>query len=380
MPTLYLFSQTLNEEGCQSILCDDTGQVKEPLAFRALAEIKTLQQDHKTWLVLPTNRASLFQVALPWLGEKKARTALPYALEDQLAQNVEHLHVAFDKRFYQDQRYLVVVVDKGYLQSQLAAVQGAGIRLAGATIDWFALDDQQACLTDYGVLVRSANYQGTVAPELIPTFLANPSELNWIAPQGSISVPESATVQSVEMPLHEWIGVHLCQRPVMNLCQGAFQLKQQSQGLRRGYYLVGLVAVLWILSFLLVKSWSIIQLNRELQTLDAQIAVIYKEYFPQATQVISPRFRISKLLEGSQGNAAEQFWYLLSAYARVSKESPVKVEQMRYQNNTLSVTVVASDFDKLEQLQNLLRRQQVQVKQTQATTQDDQVVATLELK
>src|SRR3989338_3954697 len=190
MSTCYLFSQSLNEEGCLSILCDETGLVLEPLAFRPFADIQKLQKEHKTWLIIPTSQASLFTVTLPWLAEKKARTALPYALEDQLAQTVENLHIAFDKRFYQDQRYLIAVLDKSYLQNLMLLLNNAGIHLTGATLDWFALSDQEGCFTESALLVNSPDYKGILIEELIPVFQKGHLEMNWLSASDSIKPAE----------------------------------------------------------------------------------------------------------------------------------------------------------------------------------------------
>lgn len=139
MTTCFLFADQLDENACLSLCLDPSGQVAAPLQMRSFAEIKDLQKDAHTIVVLPTEKASVQEVELPWLGERKGRAALPYALEEQLAQPVPSLHFAFDKAHYQNQRYLVVVMDKQYLLNLIKTVMEAGLLFDAVTIDWFAV-------------------------------------------------------------------------------------------------------------------------------------------------------------------------------------------------------------------------------------------------
>ena len=112
MATCFLFAQHFTDESCLSLRIDDLGQLEAPLERRSLDAIRALQVKANTIVVLPTDNSSLHYVELPWLGESKARAALPYALEEQVAQHVVTLHVAFDQQHYQNKQYLVVVIDK----------------------------------------------------------------------------------------------------------------------------------------------------------------------------------------------------------------------------------------------------------------------------
>ena len=53
---------------------------------------------------------------------------------------------------------------------------------------------------------------------------------------------------------------------------------------------------------------------------------------------------------------------------------------MRFQNNRLFVDLSSPDFAKLENYEKKLRNNQLLVEQTQASTKDGEVVATLELQ
>jgi general secretion pathway protein L len=120
-------------------------------------------------------------------------------------------------------------------------------------------------------------------------------------------------------------------------------------------------------------------LNKQTQNVDEQIAVIYRQFFPGSKQVISPKFRIMQLLKSNDTEDQNHFWFLLNQFAKVTNNDQFTLEQIRYQNKSLSVTIISADFASLEKLENELKKLQLKVKQTQASTHEQHVVATLEM-
>ena len=108
MDHCFLFSKHLDEKSCLCLKISQKGELTSPPAQRSFAEIKTLQQGCTTVVIENANYATLFELELPWLPERKARTVIPYALEDKLTQPVEELHFAFDKWRYRNHRYLLL--------------------------------------------------------------------------------------------------------------------------------------------------------------------------------------------------------------------------------------------------------------------------------
>ena len=120
--------------------------------------------------------------------------------------------------------------------------------------------------------------------------------------------------------------------------------------------------------------------NQKMALLDEKIKVIYQDFFPEATQVISPKFRIEQLLKSGRSEQADDFWRLVSKLGQSFDPSLVTIKEMRFQNNRLFVDLSSPDFAKLENYEKKLRNNQLLVEQTQASTKDGEVVATLELQ
>lgn len=380
MTTLFIFAEQLNEVGCGCLSISDNGQIIIDFAHRSFDEIQQLQLDSdQTTVVIPTSQASLHRVELPWLGEKKARSALPYALEDQLAQSVESLHVAFDHQHYNQGHYLVVVCDKTYLNQLIVTLKQHQLSFDQITIDWFALDNNQCCLMPNYILVNYDTFRGAVGSELIDIFLSQITPIDQIfrfTDSFNYSEKSLVTIDTQEQS-SVWIGKRLQQAASINLCQGEFVNGSKSSN-RSWLIAAGAMIALWLVSVIVGNSLQLHRINQQINSLDQQIAVIYHQFFPQAQQVISPRFRIGQLLKSNQGSSDQTFWLLLNNLAQANKAGS-HIERLNFQSNMLQVTLVSSDFAELETLQTWLSQHHIKVKQTQASTRDGQVTSTLEL-
>ena len=139
LSTCFLFAKHLDADGCLSIRLNTFGEEEAPLQKRTAAELLMLQENARTIVVLPTASASLHVLTLPWLSERKAREAIPFALEEVIAQPVSEVHFAFDKAHYSNGQYLVVAIDAAFLSQCIGLLDELDIDFDVLTLDWFAL-------------------------------------------------------------------------------------------------------------------------------------------------------------------------------------------------------------------------------------------------
>ncbi len=366
MLTCFLFAQTLTEESCLSLRLDDQGKLDAPLETRTLDAVRELQVNCRTMVVLPTDTSSLHSLELPWLSDRKARAAIPYALEEHIAQSVSSVHVAFDQQYYQNNTYLVVVIDKAFLQNLILRLDEASIAFDAITLDWFALHVDEACVQDNRLLVNDVAFKGVLSGVLADNYLANRSGSNLVTMSlGSF---------------YEWVAKRLLNTHVLNLCQGELQHQTRDFSNKRWYQLSGALAGLWLVSYLIIHAVISHQLTNKMADLDQKIAVIYREFFPQAHQVISPRFRVEQLLKQGRGGQDHALWPLQDRLAEAMHPDELTINQFHYQNQTLSIILLANDFAALEGLQQRLQQAGVNVTQAQAASHEKHVLATLELR
>ncbi|WP_058535496.1 type II secretion system protein GspL [Legionella saoudiensis] len=378
MDTLFLFTKHINNEGCLCLKLDAEGKTHTPPAQRSFTDIQMLQQDCTTIVIERCAHASLLTLELPWLPDRKARVAIPYALEDKLAQSVDELHFAFDKARYQNNHYLITAISKQRMHYIMNLLTEKEIEFTAITLDWFALEPEELCISEDDLLVNSDDFKGELSGDLADIYIKkHPLHAPLIFTDSLIKVElDSAKRQETS---YEWIARRILNAKLMNLCQGEMQHGSKSDWIKKGYQLAGALFCFWLVSLILVNGINLYFLNKQTAQIDQQIAEIYHSFFPDAKQVISPKFRIMQLLKSNNNEGQTRFWFLLNQFSKVMDSKQFTLEQFRYQNKTLSVTLISPDFAKLEKLENQLKASQLNVKQTQASTHEQQVVATLEL-
>ncbi|WP_298627715.1 type II secretion system protein GspL [uncultured Legionella sp.] len=378
MDKCFLFTQHLDDNGCFCLKMTSSGELLSPPAQRSFSEIETLQSDCSTLIVETATHASLLDLELPWLPERKARIAIPFALEEKVAQPVEELHFAFDKLRFQNNHYLITIISKERIQFIINTLNEHNIDYEAITLDWFALSSHELVVTESVLLVNNEDFKGALSGDLALTYLKNHPQ------DPALFFADSKIIAETSMPKNSesscaWIAKKLFESKPLNLCQGDMLHGNTSDWVSKGYKLAALMGCLWLLSLLFVNALSLHSLKKQNKVLDDQIATIYREFFPEAKQVISPKFRISQLLSNNTSDKQSRFWFLLNQFAEGVNESEHTIEDIRYQNKTLIVTLVSADFSSLEEIENKLKSLQLKVRQTQATTREQHVVATLEL-
>ncbi len=378
MNNLFLFTKHLNEEGCFCLRLDESGLVNAAPEQRTFAEIRNLQKDCSTLIIETSTNASLLTIDLPWLPERKARVAIPFALEDKLAQSLDELHFAFDKIRYQNNQYLVSVIAKQRMHYILQLLAENEIQFTALTLDWFALQPEDSCVSESTLLINTTSFKGSLSEELAATYLKmHPDQQPLLFTDSNLECCSNIPKNSESS--YTWIARRILKTNIMNLCQGEIQHGNKSDWIKKAYLLAGAFFCFWLFSLILVNAVNLYFINTNIAVLDEKIAVIYREFFPNAKQVITPKFRIEQLLKSNNSEEQAHFWFLLTQFSKVLDNKQCSLEQLRYQNKTLSVTLVCADFSALEQLENQLKKLQLHVKQTQASTEKQQVVATLEL-
>lgn len=384
MYTCYLFAEKFDDENCLSIRLNDAGDVCDPLEVRSLDEFRLLQQNSKTIIVLSSQLAAIHAVEAPLLNENKARPVIAYALEEKLAESVTHLHFSFAKSHYFSGNYLVVVIEKQIifdLQNRLNKFQ---IEYNDITCDWFALSLGESCVIANRYIVNDVNFRGGLDLDLFQVYLNSQTDFSHIIIfNDSPALPHAEKFTKVDLDAYAWIAKKLYLQKSINLCQGEFAHNTNNEVSKKYLKLAVVLGAVWLVSLLASNVISLFLLNKQLAVYDKKIAVVYREFFPDARQVISPRFRINQILQKNQSGYNGVFWQLLAKFATVVKEAndaeDLIVEQISMQNTKLEINISCKDFEVLEKIESGLKSQKINVHKSGVITKGDKVLATLEL-
>ncbi len=391
MLTCFLFIQDDDLSEILSIRMDLQGKIEQPLALRTVEEIRNLQDNARTIIVFPTGWCGLYQVELPLLPERKAREAIPYALEDQLAQPVTQVHFVFDKAYYHEGHYLVVVIDKQTMSEWMTKLSDLDLNYDVITIDWFALQEGEGWVDAQTLTIRSPVFQGSLSLDIWDHYPQEwASDVAWhVFKDSPICSEWSEGKTHLKTSPETWIAERLFNRKNLNLCQGEFQHATSQSQVKRWYQLTGMAAIAWLVCFIGIQFGFYKMLAHKTQAVDQDIAKSYRVFFPGAQQVISPKIRISQLLKQHQLGNNASLWSLIESFssALVSPSSQTtksnaptpRVQSLQFQNQVLTVLFHCDNFSALEQIESALQTKHVKVHQVSAATEDDRVVAKLEL-
>ena len=383
MNTCYIFASHFDEDNCLCILLDKNSVI-EPLKLRTVDDLKLLQVNAKTVIVLSTELCGIYELEIPFLNKEKARNAIAFALEDNLAAPVTNLHFVFDKEHYIDNKYLVVVIEKAIIVNIIRKLNDANIDYNIITCDWFALDLDEACIIENNILINTNDFKGALSIDLLDKYTplqVNPEHIKVF--NDTQTMVQFEQFSKLDISSYTWLATTLNEHNFMNFCQGEFKKSSRQDGLKLWYKIALFLGGAWVFSLFLKNLVLLLFLNMELASFDNKIAIAYKEFFPDAKQVISPKFRVEQLLKSNYSSLSESLWKLLGALGQslgFDKTHAVTIKQMSFQNQTLAITIACNNFKTLTKIENNLEKQKISVRKVGALNQGAEVIAKLELK
>ena len=380
MSTCFLFIVTWSEDSAYCIVLDEQSQITSPLKRYDVDEIRAIQLKAVIKVVVPSAYAGIHCLDLPWLGERKSREALPFALEEQLSQPVSSLQIAFSKEFYHQGHYLVVVIDKQRCLDWIALLSSHGIAFESMVLDWFALNHHEVLITDAGILVYADDFKGELSASVAKKYLETHPQLTAVRCRDShLDLKTLQEIKSKER-INQWIASRLNNAKSINLCQGELSVSHYSNVTNQWILWVGGLFCAWILSIFLVNGLQWLQISHAKAKINTDIHTFYQRHFPQETRVVNPKFRIEQLLKTNASTQQRVFWFLLSSLSKViNKNKQLTLKQVNYQDLKLVVKLNCHDFSILEQIETELRQDKVNVVQLSAASEDKEVSAILEL-
>ena len=381
MNTCFLFMASWSADGADCVVLTADNEIVGSLKKYNVEEIKALQAAATLKIVVPTAEAAIHTVTLPWLGERRSREALPFALEEQLSTPVAEVQIAFSKAFYQQGQYLVIVVDKKRCLDWLEILKSNEIVFDSMFIDWFALNPHELLITDVGLLVYADDFKGELGASLAKKYVETHPPLSGVRCRDSHLDLQLAKEEKCKERVYLWLAKRLNKAHSIDLCQGELSPIHQSISKSRTFTWVAGLFLAWIGCVLVVNTLYLLQLRQATTQLNVQINQFYQRFFPHETQVANPRFRIEQLLKTNASTQQRVFWFLLNALAKVvQKKSNISIQQVKFQDHQLEVKLTSPDFSSLEQFENELKRASVNAVQISAASLDNQVSAVLELK
>ena len=364
----------------------------------SLSDLAAQVVDMRLLLIAPGEAVTLHRVPLPSRKRSTWARAVPYALEDQLIEDIDALHFALGA--LPDGDHLpVAVVNRDILRSWLDACAQTGL-VPSAIIpepllltwqegDWSVLLEQRRAV------VRTGRWEGFATEHDLLELLLNqaiaeasavkPQRLRvWGAPPPTLSETglEPRIEDSAPEPLQVFASAHQ-PAAVINLLQGAYSSQAHWGRWLQPWRAAAALAGAWLLMQgigLAHEHWS---LRREQAVLRTEMEQVYKGAVPGATRIVNPRVQLETRLRELRPAAASSSAFLELLYRggqALVGFTDVTLSGFSYRDGQLDLNLEGGAPAVLDQLQQKLNQQTGLQVEMRTTQREGQVESKVTLK
>lgn len=349
----------------------------------------------------------LFTSAIvPSRNRQRIMSAIPYMLEEQLANDVDELHFAIGRRDAEG-RVSTAVVDRGRMDDWLNRLHEVGIEPDMVVAEsllvplepegWTLLKDHAVTLVRTGrqsaFSLDTANL-GTLLPMVMAEHQDHiPVSIRWIecntdtttTPVDISQFGVAVNAEAYEKTALEFFAEHFSEADMINLLQGAYSRREQLGKLWRPWRPAAAMLGMLILLHGGLTIGDYLSLRKERQMLAAHIEKIYLDTFPDARRVVDARAQMEDRLQSLRGGTtrvAGGFLDLLaSSGPALGQTDGLELQRVSYRDGQLDLAIVIRDLQSLDRLKQRLSEQSgYNVEIQSATARGNSVEARLQLK
>jgi len=355
-------------------------------------------------LLVPTSLVLNISCEVPGRNAAQVRRALPFAVEEFVASDIEMMHVAAGE-IARGGTVRSQIVERTILDGWLNALHSIGIRpgyalsdaemlpgSAGHSTLLFDGDEVLMKNVDSAACVDAENLEFVLGPfiegggeeSVIETINGevDPLSVAQLPPDVEFS---ATTLSESESVLGYLAGLWQTRGPLadnaINLLQGEYSVRMHASGGSSRWRNVALIAAAWFGIALLALGARGFYSDHEAGRLKASSEALYKDIYPE-TQRIPPDIKRDVLFRmGDGGSAGSDFVPMIGQLAEhITADVSVRSFNFQGSRDELSTELVLPGFDALDNLKDKLTRAGVAVEISSADQQSDGVHARLRLR
>ncbi|MGL4613646.1 MAG: type II secretion system protein GspL [Shewanella sp.] len=380
-------------------------------------------------VLVPAAAMTLTSVTLPEKGQRQALKALPFMLEEVLADDVDTMHFTVGPR--QGDALSVVAVAHEQMQMWLSWLTAAGLKVKRMVPDCLALPLQECqwAAMRFGneLLLRTGSGLGHSLPlpwlpfalkHLVDKEQVEKAQLEKSQPekvrleQTSVDkVPQDlsgvqavsvASYSELDLALKEHAGSLACvalkPQPLdlpmlvlargilhapVNLLTGVYTPKREYSKQLLQWKNAAIVLGVAIVLSLVDKGLTIHQVNGQVVELKAQSEAIYQQVVPGNSRIVNLRSQMDGQLRALQGQGSgAAFFAMLEGLQEAFKQVPeLKPNTLRFESarNELRMQVTAKNYAQIEKFKEIVAKR-FQIDGGTMNSGEDQVTSTLTLR
>lgn len=351
-----------------------------------------------TSVIVPARDVLLTQATLPKLSRHRLSQALPFALEEQVVDELSDLHFAIGD-YSTEGNYPVAIVSHDKMRQWLSALDALHISPSVIVPETFAIPVTEhgwtLLLTDETGVVREDETSGfafdlpnlhTVLALRLQEIKTKPTMLtiHHVGESPYILELSDITITETNHPIKKYVrnlAMWLKEPPPINLLQSTYPPKRHHPHIKKVWLAtVGLAAGLVIFAFLSnVISFFILEM--QVHHLNKDIQRIYQHHFPQATSTVAPKQRMAEKLHSLEKESGQNPFLIWLAYLAkaMQQAKDIHLQHLDFHQNQMTLDLSAPSFDRLDAFLQALSAQGLNVKQHNTILVGTQVKTSLQI-
>lgn len=354
-------------------IVNNDGELTTKISSGSLIDAANFAAGKKVVMLLDSNFMNISRVKLPTKNKQKLLHAIPYALEEQLADEIEDLHfvIASNKT---DDHTAVACVAKTQLDDIIRDCAEAGFTLDAILADALCLmaNDRQWAILLYDdtvyihqnslsaicierdlykdLLDHLLSSEKSVAPEKLLLLQLEGSSYDNIEHE-KLAQTEIIPVTYNEHPLVIFSGHYKNAMP-LNLLQQEYKPVSKGNINIKRWRLAASLAALWLVLHLSYLGYQNHQLDISNQELRSQIIATYKASFPDSKKFNNVRFqmetKLDELRSGNRGGNIDLISLLKDSHHAFTNTKDIIIKEISFRNNHMDFTITSTNLKSVE--------------------------------
>jgi general secretion pathway protein L len=411
--TLLLRLPDPGQDETEWLVIDDAGDSETTRQRGSLTLAAAVSRSGKIIALAPATQVLLAEPELPPGSGVKLARAVPFALEEQVTEDIDHMSFAVGRR-RPNGGTAVAAVSRSVLQGWVADLRAAGLEpLAmypdislmpenpGQTVLWLEKDrlavrrpgglpfavelsPVSEALTVAGVIADPLDTEAE--PKIPESAMLYITREDWERSQDEFEQLtdkfDSLKVQLLPDGPLPWLARGLESTDAVNLLQGDFARTTDYGARWRQWRTAALLAVCLLVVHVAAQALQIRQAKRETAILDAQIASVFSSAMPSET-LHDPRRQMQSRLDliHHSGAGPENFLRTLKALGGALAGAPkTDIDSLSYHEDSMDMKVTAPSLAALSQLSQVIGKQGVTAEIQSSTPVASGVEAHLQLR
>lgn len=359
-------------------------------------QLVVVAKKHRCVLLIPTEDVLLKTLELPTQNAKQLAKAIPYAIEEFVADDLDHLHITHHREKASGKTF-TAVINKSLLKTWQETLKNAGITAHCILPDLFALPVNSLLINQERSILRSSLFEGSAAPvpftkQLVDEYLTHHSteSHSLIVSQRdleSFDLPEAINT-SFEPEMIQRCYADLLNTLPLNLLQHFHSGETSSfmENLRPWRITAGLALICGIL-WTGMNLYKNHQLQLQVTQLDASITDVFKATFPNTRVDSDYRIlhatmaeKLNALNPGDNVTPLSALEVLATFAPTLKKQKNITIKRLSYSNNAFDLAISAPSLSVLETFRASLDQGTIDAQIKSSTSSSNTVNAVMVVK